>query len=260
MKCKNCGHSNAAHAAKCSECNAPLEGSMIMENASSAGHQGEVTCKNCSTKNSANSLKCHECNAPLAGTNIISQVEASVSTSILSNNSSSGQCPDCGYPNILGAANCAQCRSKLKAEKEQVVVMDQRIKKTQENQQMQINAKAEGSQKIDASKTINPWVVVDKPAEDGFTLTPIDDGQMAHDKEIGFADNAVLLNRENLDPTNTTITNKSQANIQKIDGVWTIENSSELGTTFIQVNSSKNLENGDVILLGNQLYKFNDKN
>ena len=71
-----------------------------------------------------------------------------------------------------------------------------------------------------------------------------------------FEENNVILNRDNTDPKNPTITSDQQANIEYKDGVWNIEDKSKLQTTFVQASHKIALHGGDLILLGNQLYRF----
>lgn len=40
------------------------------------------------------------------------------------------------------------------------------------------------------------------------------------------------------------------------DGKWSIEDKSEYQTTFVQASSQIELKSGSLILLGNQLYRF----
>lgn len=66
----------------------------------------------------------------------------------------------------------------------------------------------------------------------------------------------VLLDRETLDPSNTSISRKGHANIFYLNGSWYLENITALKTTFVQVNQPVKLKDGDVILMGDSLFKF----
>ena len=153
MKCKNCGTQNSAQALKCSNCNAPLDGSMVAERTSDPLHSGNVTCKNCNATNAAyhsnraslgdsqvmcknckatnpaNALKCHQCNAPLDGSLVIRNSspvkEAKIDKSTTAIHQQLGQdtnkCPGCGYPNQPMAENCVKCDTPLKAQSAPVV-------------------------------------------------------------------------------------------------------------------------------------------
>ena len=67
-----------------------------------------------------------------------------------------------------------------------------------------------------------------------------------------------LLNRGNLDPENMTITSKAQAEVRFEDGQWWLEDKSVLRTTFIQVNKKIRISKGDIIVMGNRRYLFDE--
>lgn len=104
-------------------------------------------------------------------------------------------------------------------------------------------------------KTVRPIRKVEK--EVAFVLTPISEktGEPEGDA-LSFNDNELSLNRENTDPKNDTITSSEQAVVSHKEGSWFIEDRSELKTTFVQAARKIELQNGDLILLGNQLYRF----
>jgi hypothetical protein len=67
-----------------------------------------------------------------------------------------------------------------------------------------------------------------------------------------------LLNRANLDPDNMTITSKAQAEVRFEDGQWWLEDKSVLRTTFIQVNKKIRISKGDIIVMGNRRFLFDE--
>lgn len=93
--------------------------------------------------------------------------------------------------------------------------------------------------------------------EQRFTLTPISEetGQ-PEGGPIAYEGNEIMLNRDNTDPKNPTITSREQAMVSFKDGKWNIEDKSEYQTTFVQASSQIELKSGSLILLGNQLYRF----
>ena len=82
------------------------------------------------------------------------------------------------------------------------------------------------------------------------------DGEKDAPATISFIGESVELNRDNTDPTNNTITSKVQAEISCENGVWSIEDKSAQGTTFIQAKRKIALEDGDVVMLGNRKFIF----
>jgi len=144
------------------------------------------------------------------------------------------KCPECGYELENGV--CPSCGYDSIAEKE--------------SEEKQKNMNKEGK------KTVRPRR---KGEKDGrFVLTPISEetGQPEGDL-IQFEGNEVELNRENTDPKNETITSQQQAIVTHENGKWCIEDKSEYKTTFVQASRKIEIQNGDLILLGNQLYQFN---
>ena len=90
-----------------------------------------------------------------------------------------------------------------------------------------------------------------------FTLKPVAfQNEQVQYQPITFSGDNVVLNRQNTDPNNNTITSKEQAVIvHKADG-WYIENRSAGNTTFVQVNREMKINPGDVIVLGNRAFEF----
>ena len=79
---------------------------------------------------------------------------------------------------------------------------------------------------------------------------------MPEGNEMSFEGNSVILNRDNTDSKNKTITSQEQAVVTFENGKWCIEDKSEFKTTFVQASRKIELSSGDLILLGNQLYRF----
>ena len=107
----------------------------------------------------------------------------------------------------------------------------------------------------DGKKTVRPHRKGEK--EKNFGLTPISEDTGEPEGEmIQFDNQVVTLNRDNTDPKNTTITSQQQATVTFEDGKWNIVDQSEYHTTFVQAGRKTELRHGDLILLGNQLYRF----
>lgn len=145
-----------------------------------------------------------------------------------------GTCPDCGY--TLEDGECPSCGYSIKAKEPEKPAAAGRVP----------NA---------ARKTTRPLRKGEKEAV--FTLTPIseEDGK-PEGSFLSYEGNEVTLNRDNTDPKNNTITSIEQAAVTFENGKWVIEDKSEYKTTFVQAARKTELRNGDLILLGNQLYRF----
>ena len=145
------------------------------------------------------------------------------------------QCPECGYELENGV--CPSCGYEINLDKKD----DKKTIKTQN----------------DCKKTIRPRRKGEK--EGSFKLTPIsEDSGQPEGESIRFDGNEIVLNRNNTDPKNKTISSHNQASIVFEDGKWTISDQSDYKTTFVQAARKVELQNGDLILVGNQLYQFDN--
>ena len=146
------------------------------------------------------------------------------------NNNAVTACPECGYP--LEDKECSACGyivGGVDPISEDVVV--------------------------DPKKTVRPIRKGEKEGE--FKLIPIsEETGMPEGDELAYEGNEVVLNRENTDPKNTTITSQEQACLSFENGKWSIEDRSDYKTTFVQASRKIELQQGDLILVGNQLYRF----
>ncbi len=117
--------------------------------------------------------------------------------------------------------------------------------------------KSENKMNVNKNKETQRWDPKADVVKGRFVLTPLSGKTRKPENDpILFAGNEIELNRENTDPENTTITSKIQAIVTYDNGKWAISDESELCSTFVQAARKIELENGDLILLGNQLYRF----
>ena len=117
--------------------------------------------------------------------------------------------------------------------------------------------KNENKMNANKNKETQRWDPKADVVKGRFVLTPLSGKTREPESDpIPFTGNEIELNRENTDPENSTITSKTQAIVSYENGKWTISDESELRSTFVQTARKIELENGDLILLGNQLYRF----
>lgn len=260
VTCKNCMSSNPADALKCSQCNAPLEGSMILDHSGGGiTSPGQVVCKNCKSTNPADALRCHQCNAPLDGSMVIKTKEKEKKVSKVEMQTiaitqdkqptTTQSCPSCGYPNQAHAIHCVQCGTDLQTSHKQAEPIVQ-IVQSDHSDHKPVEDKSH-------LMTINPWM--DQPVTNAFELIPLNADLSAQSDVKKFEGNAVTLHRQDLDPTNNTITSSGQAKISHYNGQWQIEDLSSMQTTFIKVQGPTLLKEGDILLMGNKLFKFKTK-
>lgn len=140
------------------------------------------------------------------------------------------ECPECGYQ--LENGECPACGYKEgEAEPAILHVVE------------------------DPRKTVRPSRKGQKEGE--FKLIPIsEETGMPEGEALSYEGNSVILNRDNTDPKNSTITSHEQALISFEDGKWCVEDKSDYRTTFVQANRKIEIQQGDLLLLGNQLYRF----
>lgn len=89
-----------------------------------------------------------------------------------------------------------------------------------------------------------------------LTLIPEEDEQLEA-RSQQYEGMNILLNRDNTDPMNRTITSREQAVLSYEDGKWFIENKSDYGTTYIVANRKMELQSGDIVILGDRSFEFN---
>ena len=144
------------------------------------------------------------------------------------------ECPECGYT-LDNDGKCSSCGYSVNG--------------TPEKEQETISSSNQGR------KTMRP---IRKGEKEGrFVLTPIsEENGLPEGDPLIFEGNEVSLNRDNTAPKNQTITSQTQAVVRCENGKWSIIDKSEYKTTFVQARDTIDLENGGLILLGNQLFKF----
>ena len=204
-----------------------------------------MRCEFCGWDNPQGKLTCEKCNKPLRS-GVLDRSEVR-SESVSFNNSRptdrqvedtvnlkatvredsqqvEGICPECGYK--LENGECPSCG------------FPKDLRKTRRP----LRKKSED---------------IEEKSNRSFKLIPIsEETGKPEGEELLFEEENVILNRDNTDSNNPTITSDQQANIVFEDGVWGIEDKSNLRTTFVQASSRIELHDGDLILLGNQLYRF----
>lgn len=216
MRCQFCGWDNPQGKETCEKCNKPLTSNVVEETRIVA---------------SCDANQNRPTDRQVAGTfnpkATVREVPIAKNSNIIENN----ECPDCGHS--LEDGECPNCGYKIE------------------------NTSALAPVKVaeEARKTMRPIRKGEKADE--FKLVPISDKTgMPEGDELTYEGNEVILNRDNTDSKNTTITSQEQACLSFENGKWCIEDRSEYKTTFVQASRKIELQQGDLILLGNQLFRF----
>lgn len=225
MRCKNCGWENEPNALRCVKCNAPLQGSMVDDGMRSVSPESAELLKS--------TLR-----------------ESSFSDALYGRGGRADKmtnCPNphCGYPVSVGMKVCPVCHTPIG-----------RPDSPDGNSGNGGPAdRPSGNASTPKADTINPWA---NPTNDSFcTLQRIPwEDEMTNYTPVSYSGKIIALTRANTDANNNTITSKIQAVLTLENGEWFIENKSELQTTLLRVDRKMKLEDGDVIVLGNRMFKF----
>ena len=257
--CKNCRQKNGIDSLKCKACNAPMIGSMVIDFEIKDEDKRLLVCKNCNTVNKSDKTRCKSCNAPLQGSMIIDNKLMAVNERVNSYNDRSNKstdegqmsdfatvsksesikvCPGCSYPNMIIAKYCVKCNQSL------------------ELQSKNDNTTGVQNKNISMKATINPWLESNSRVKPAFKLHKLQVPDIqTNDCEVFEGDN-VVLSRTNLDSTNETISGSAHAVVFRKNNRWYIKNESKYMTTYVRVAGEVELQEGDVILIGNTHYRF----
>lgn len=220
MRCKNCGWPNRPEETTCSKCGTPLEAS-----STTPAHQ-EISPSNQTVREG----------------------------DIFGGASQPNICPKCGYPLRPGLQKCPNCNSDLAGESGNANVVAQQ---PQGQARPVRRPTVVGAPNIHG--TVNVWTEGSIGLTPSFILSPVKrNGERRQPEDIELEGVNVVLNRDNTDPGNLSITSRTQAIITRKDDKWFIEDRSEQKTTFIQASSPHELHEGDIILLGNRLFIFHE--
>lgn len=254
-------------------------------------------CKNCGWINDDSSIRCQKCNTLLSDNNVAatqrpssqplsSEGNEGLRRTVLENNGFNteqnhretpkmrvSQCFQCGYPIREGMNVCPNCGTPIgpKVKDEDCIDGKRCLNCNTINPEEakfcyhcgaelnvinEISVTVEPSDEKTHFATVNPWM---KPKEGVFcTLKPIAwEGENVTHQPLSFSGKSIILNRDNTDPNNHSITSTEQAVLTFEDGEWYIVDKSALKTTYVQASHSTKLNKGDIIILGNRLFEFN---
>ena len=199
------------------------------------------------------------------------------------------RCSYCGYPVMGNFSSCPNCGGNLTKTSEQPSVPGQPAIPEQQPAKTRKSASAtEARPSVDTELDIAEEVKCDKcgtmvsidykfcptcgerihlptmrvvrhkaaPAPHcHLTLIP-EEEENATPVKHDYEGASVILNRENTEPGNRTITSKEQAELSFEDGKWFLLNKSELQSTYLEVNRKLELQPGDIVVLGDRRFKF----
>ena len=206
-----------------------------------------MRCKNCGWPNKPNETTCVKCHAPLEAEEDYSRpINATIREQEVFgyDNEEENVCPKCGYPLRANSHKCPNCNYEFGDRGN--IASEKRRQTRMENPRQEKEIKG----------TINPYMQSAAP-EPGFVLSPIKRINEKKDLiDLEYEGKEVILTRDNTEADNGSITSHEQALLSYNNGKWSIEDKSEQGTTFVRASRKIELNNGDVILLGNRLFEF----
>lgn len=268
MRCRNCGWDNKEENTKCEKCNAPIVGTS--SNASSENRSTQMVAarpvlrEGTSQKTSLYNSSIEDVRKTRREGDMEVESLLTKDTAALHHDTSSTLCPECEYP-ITGFMNsCPMCGSNLKAAQPNVIA--QTVRKDTATRKC-----AKCANLIPSNvrycpecgfpvrqQTINPWA---KPQQQQptCTLTPIPwEDEQLEQAPLTYSGDTIILNRDNTETDNPSITSLEQAELINEDGKWYIVDKSMQQTTFIYAGKKIHIETGDIVVLGNRRFEFKE--
>ena len=264
MRCKKCGWPNKPGATVCTKCKTKLD----ENNANQVDPFAEFSAPTDLGLNSpepanvpASSPFGEETERPSSANNEQEELGGPVFEGAVFNNPAPApqpattptECPNCHYPLRPGSLRCPNCQTQFA----------QSATKPEQNNSAESTVMFKSANKPQQqaepiSSTVNPYLKPKPQTAFALELIPGDNEHL--DSPVrDFADNNVVLNRANTDPTNYTITSKQQAIIEFDGERWLISDKSALQTTYVRASRPLELHDGDVILLGDRQFIFHLK-
>jgi hypothetical protein len=183
-------------------------------------------------------------------------------------------CPQCGYPVMGDFTNCPSCGAAIEQPAQKVTNVQNLVKTEAPQADVEIdehvtcqNCGAEVSLDftfcpkcgerihLPTIKVKRRNAATPQQPKCSLTLIPEEDEQIKA-KVNAYEGASVILNRNNTEDSNRTITSKEQAELTCEDGKWFIQNRSELHSTCIEANRPMELQPGDIIVLGDRRFQF----
>lgn len=214
-----------------------------------------MRCKNCGFPNRPEETECLKCHAPLiqggepnnshSASN--HDVNATIPESLVFQEIEENVCPKCGYPLRENSSRCPNCNYAI-------TTSGSRQQNQFNHSQEYMENPANESSRL--AGTFNPYKM-EMESKPGFVLRPIiRQKEKKEVADLNYEGKEVVLNRNNTEYENASITSQNQAMVSFIEGHWYIEDKSDQGTTFVRAQSKIELHEGDTILLGNRLFEF----
>lgn len=260
MRCKNCGWPNKPQSKTCVKCHALLD-------------SNEETADNYSAQNSINSGSDSSLKKTVLESNVFgnSRDENTYQSSHLAGNfynedipsgpqaPETKTCPKCGYLLRPNTDKCPNCKFSVNQSCYTSNATRQEAATTYEECPPRRPTRMDNPGSNEKMRgTINPYMM-NVELDPSFILKPLKRiNERKGFDEQEYEGREVILNRDNTEASNSSITSREQAIVTRVDGHWFIEDKSEQKTTFVQASKKIELREGDIILLGNRLFEFHE--
>lgn len=200
-------------------------------------------------------------------------------------------CPACGYPVVGNSGTCPNCGTPiLPAQPVQQVPLAQPVQQVPVSPQASVPASVAPQPSAPQHAAFDPNMTITcdkcgcemslnnkfcpncgervhlatigpnafrKKSGPKCSLTIIpEEGEGIEATKNEYEGNSIILNRNNTETTNRTITSREQAELICKDGKWYILNKSEYGSTYIVAKRELELQPGDIVVLGDRCFKF----
>jgi hypothetical protein len=278
MRCVNCGYDNGPGYSACIKCGQPLK---AFEQTSYHQHQapqremleGTVIGRPIERNMPRPTVVGVSPNQLQERETVVLQAGGGQKTQLISPT----PCHQCGYPIVANHTVCPHCGVALNAKKESSIKDEKMVVATNT---MSLNGtfKCQYCQKEIPLTSTNcpscgqrvhaPTISPEQLAQmmnnvnnvPRCSLTMLPEGNEVLDKPKNeYSGESVVLNRYNTEDNNPTITTQQQAGLVFENGEWYIQNLSERQTTYLILNRKIQLEEGDIIVMGNRRFKFEKK-
>ena len=293
MICKFCGLNNADDAAFCSRCGSPLR-----ENRKPAASASSTTIPMDDDKKTMRmgtppeepkngGMILHECGYPLLpGTTVCPQCHCKVGGGSLGTETQLGdgkKADDNGFSSdkkterFVGQDQTVSNAKKTErfvgqdqnvsnAKKtERFVAQDQNVSNAKKTERFVSYVDQEGGvnkKTVDIRQLRTPKVKEAEPVlPPHCSLKPVarEDEDATKLMKQEFESAEVVLNRQNTDPENFTITSQQQALLVYENGKWFIEDRSAYKSTYVRASRRIELQDGDVVAMGDREFEFSTK-
>ena len=275
MRCNNCGWDNAPGSSVCVKCGHPLQAdgeSQYQDPYRGVNvpnyHGGEPTPR----PTVINTQQAEPVPKP---TRIVNSADLQNQVALKATVSQTPKsCPHCGYPVVGDFSSCPNCGASINAaptaiqnipeKKAESLVLDiaEEVKCEKCGTMVSIDfsfcPKCGERIHLPTVRAIKhkPTPAPEPPKPKcHLTIIP-EEGEITEATRNDYEGDSIILNRENTEQDNRTITSKEQAELICEDGKWYVLNHSELGSTYLEANRKLAIEPGDVIVLGDRRFRF----